>query len=112
MEITIYDTHSAMRAIIAAPVAARRRIYHERLLEPLRDYWYVATKRINPQVTEDEGRAMKMLWEVDLEADLSEHARALDLLEKAAHLAGAAVQKIVSPACCSWATRATASLWN
>jgi uncharacterized protein YjaZ len=85
MEITIYDTLSAMRAVIAAPIAERRAIYRERLIEPLRDYWYLATKRINPQVTDDESLAMKMLWDVDLEqADLSEYTRALDRLEEVA----------------------------
>src|SRR5579883_465318 len=85
MEITIYDTLSAMRAVIAAPIADRRAIYRERLIEPLRDYWYLATKRINPHVTDDESLPMKMLWDVDLEqADLSEYARALDRLEEVA----------------------------
>src|SRR5579885_2116786 len=85
MEITIYYTLSAMRAVIDAPIAERRAIYRERLIEPLRDYWYLATKRINPQVTDDESLAMKMLWDVDLEqADLSEYARALDRLEEVA----------------------------
>jgi uncharacterized protein YjaZ len=85
MEITIYDTLSAMRAVIAAPIADRRVIYRERLIEPLRDYWHLATKRINPHVGEDEGLAMKMLWDVDLEqADLSEYAQALDRLEEVA----------------------------
>jgi len=84
MEITIYDTLSIMRAVIAAPISERRAIYRERLIGPLRDYWYIATKRINPQVVENEDIAMKMLWDVDLQADLSEHAQALDRLEEAA----------------------------
>jgi uncharacterized protein YjaZ len=82
MEITIYDTLSAMRAVIAAPLAERRAIYRERLIEPLRDYWQVAVKRFNPQASDDEATAMMMLWNVDLEGDLSEHAQALDRLEQ------------------------------
>lgn len=82
MEITIYDTLSAMRAVIAAPVDKRRAVYRERLIEPLRDYWQVAVKRFNPQASDDEATAMKMIWDVDLEGDLSEHAQALDLLEQ------------------------------
>ncbi len=95
MDITIFDTLSAMRAVIAAPVSERRAVYRERLIEPLRDYWYIATKRFNPQASEDEGMAIKMLWDVDLEeADLSECARALDRLEEVAawEKAGAAIR--------------------
>lgn len=82
MEITIYDTLSAMRAVIAAPVSERRTVYRERLTEPLRDYWTTALKRFSPQMVDDEAMVMKMLWDVDLEADLSEHAQALDRLEQ------------------------------
>ena len=85
MEITIYDTLSAMRAVIDVPIAERRAVYRARLIEPLRDYWYLAMQRVNPQVTDDESLAMKMLWDVDLEeADLSEYAQALDRLEEVA----------------------------
>jgi hypothetical protein len=80
MEINIYDTLSAMREIIAAPVSKRRTVYHEFLIEPLRDYWTKTLKRFAPQMIDDEAMAMKMLWDVDLEADLSEHARAMDRL--------------------------------
>ncbi len=82
MEITIYDTLSAMRAVIAAPVAERRAVYRERLIEPLRDYWHITIRRINLQAPDDEATAMKILWDVDLEADLSEHQQALDRLEQ------------------------------
>lgn len=82
MEITIYDTLSAMRAIIAAPVDERHTVYRERLIAPLRDYWLTTLKRFAPQMIDDEAMAMKMLWDVDLQADLSEHVQALDLLEQ------------------------------
>lgn len=82
MEITIHDTLSAMRAVIASPVAERRAAYRERLIEPLRDYWQIAIRRFNPQASDDEATAMKMLWDVDLEDDLSEHTQALDRLEQ------------------------------
>lgn len=82
MEITTYDTLSAMRAVIDAPVTERRAVYRERLIEPLRDYWHVAVRRINPQAPDDEATALKMLWDVDLEGDLSEHRQALARLEQ------------------------------
>src|SRR5579863_7746010 len=82
MEIILFDTLSAMRAVIAAPVSERRSVYRERLIEPLRDYWTTTLKRFAPQMIDDEAMAMKMLWDVDLEADLSEHAQALDSLEQ------------------------------
>ncbi|HLI70223.1 MAG TPA: DUF2268 domain-containing putative Zn-dependent protease [Ktedonobacteraceae bacterium] len=82
MEITIYDTLSAMRAVIAAPISERRAVYRERLIEPLRDYWHIAMRRINPQAPDDEATAMAMMWNVDLEADLAEHRQALDRLEQ------------------------------
>ena len=53
-------------------VAERRRAYHECLIEPLRDYWTTALRRFAPQMSDDETMAMKILWDVDLEADLSE----------------------------------------
>lgn len=81
MKITLYDTLSAMRAVIAAPVPQRCTVYRERLIEPLRDYWTTTLKRFAPQMINDEAIVMKMLWDVDLEADLSEHAQALDRLE-------------------------------
>lgn len=81
MEITVYDTLSAMRAVIAAPLADRRDVYRERLIEPLRDYWTTTLKRFAPQMSNDETMAMKMLWDVDLSADLSEHAQALSRME-------------------------------
>ena len=82
MEIIIYDTLSAMRAVIAAPVKERRAVYRERLIEPLRDYWTTTLRRFAPQMIDDEAMAMKMLWDVDLQADLSEHAQALNRLEQ------------------------------
>lgn len=82
MEIAFYDTLSAMRAIIAAPVSERRAIYRERLTEPLRNCWTTALKRLAPQMVDDEAMMMKMLWDVDLDADLSEHSQALDRLEQ------------------------------
>ena len=82
MEITLYETLSLMRVIIAAPVSKRRTLYRERLIEPLRDYWTVALKRFAPQMVEDEAMILKMLWDVDLTADLSEHSQALDRLEQ------------------------------
>ena len=81
MEITLYDTLSALRAVIAAPVQERHAVYRERLIEPLRDYWTTTLRRFTPQMVDEEAMAMKMLWEVDLEADLSEHAQALSRLE-------------------------------
>src|ERR1700738_2375846 len=93
MEITIYDTLSAMRAIIVAPIPERPTVYRERLIEPLHDYWLTMLKRFAPQMIDDEAMAMKMLWDVDLQANLSEHAQALDLLEQfdAWHKAGMAL---------------------
>jgi uncharacterized protein YjaZ len=82
MQIIIYDTLSAMRTIIAAPVHKRRTAYRECLIEPLRDYWTMTLRRFAPQMIDDEAMAMRMLWDVDLEADLSEHAQALDHLEQ------------------------------
>lgn len=82
MEITMYDTLSAMRAIIAAPVAERRAVYREQLIEPLRDCWSVTLRRFAPQMADDEAMAMKVLWDVDLDADLSMHSEALDRLEQ------------------------------
>lgn len=82
MEITTFDTLAAMRAVVEAPLEERRAVYREQLIEPLRDYWHVAVRRINPQVPDDEATAMKMLWDVDLEADLSEHRQALKRLER------------------------------
>ena len=82
MTITLYDTLSAMRAVIVAPVPQRRAVYRERLIEPLRDYWMTTLKRFAPQMMDDEAMAMKVLWDVDLEADLSKHAQALDRLER------------------------------
>jgi len=68
--------------VINAPVAERRRVYHECLIEPLRDYWTTALRRFAPQMSDDETTAMKVLWDVDLEADLSEHMQALERLEQ------------------------------
>ena len=82
MKITLYDTLSAMRAVIAAPVPQRRAVYRECLIKPLRDYWTTTLKRFAPQMIDDEAMVMKMLWDVDLEADLSEHPQALDRLEQ------------------------------
>lgn len=82
MEIIIYDTLSAMRAVITAPVSERRAVYREHLIEPLRDYWMTTLRRFAPQMGDNEAMAMKVLWDVDLEADLSEHAQALDRLEQ------------------------------
>lgn len=82
MKITVYDTLSAMRAVIAAPAPERRAVYRECLIEPLRDYWTTTLKRFAPQMIDDEAMTMKMLWDVDLEADLSEHLQALDCLEQ------------------------------
>jgi uncharacterized protein YjaZ len=82
MEIIIYDTLSAMRAVIAAPVPQRHAVYRERLIEPLRDYWTTTLGRFAPQMVDEEAMAMKMLWDVDLQADLSEHAQALSRLEQ------------------------------
>ncbi|GER90415.1 hypothetical protein KDW_45770 [Dictyobacter vulcani] len=82
MEITIFDTLSAMRAIIAAPISERRGVYRERLIEPLRDHWRTIVSRFSSQMTDDETMAMKVLWDVDLEADLSEYTQALDRLEQ------------------------------
>ncbi len=83
MQITIYDTLSAMRAVIAAPTSERRTVYRERLIEPMRDFWSIALRWTGFQGTNEEAMAMKMIWDVDLEGDLSEHARALDRLEQA-----------------------------
>lgn len=82
MEIIIYDTLSAMRAVITTPVSERRAIYRERLVEPLRNYWMTTLRRFAPQMDDNEAMVMKVLWDVDLEADLSEHAQALDRLEQ------------------------------
>lgn len=82
MEITMYDTLSAMRAVMEAPVAERRALYRERLIEPLRDYWQISLRRAFPQAMDDEAMVMKMLWDVDLEADLSEPRMALERLEQ------------------------------
>jgi uncharacterized protein YjaZ len=82
MDITLYDTLSAMRAVIAAPVPQRRAVYRERLIEPLRDYWTTTLGRFAPQMVDEEAMAMKMLWDVDLQADLSEHAQTLSRLEQ------------------------------
>ena len=81
MEITTFDTLSAMRAVIAAPVAERRAVYRERLIEPLRAYWTTLVKRFAPQKADDESMAMNFLWQVDLDGDLSACAGALDQLE-------------------------------
>ena len=82
MEITLYDTLSAMRSVIAAPISQRRAVYRKRLIEPLRDYWTTTLKRFAPQMIDDEAMVMKMLWDVDLEGDLMEHGHALDRLEQ------------------------------
>jgi uncharacterized protein YjaZ len=82
MQITTYDTLSVLRAIIAAPVAERRAVYREQLIEPLHDYWHTTLSRFAPQMLDDETMIMKMIWETDLEGDLSEDARALDRLEQ------------------------------
>jgi uncharacterized protein YjaZ len=82
MEITLYDTLSATRRVINAPISERRRIYRECLIEPLRDYWTTTLRRFAPQMSDDETTAMKVLWDVDLEADLSEYMQALDRLEQ------------------------------
>ena len=82
MEITTFDTLSAMRAVIAAPVAERRAVYRERLLEPLHDSWATILSRFAPQMANDENMAMKILWGADLEGDLNDCAQALDYLEK------------------------------
>lgn len=81
MEITTFDTLSAMRAVIAAPVAERRAVYRELLSEPLRAYWTPLVGRFAPQMADDENVAMHVLWQADLEGDLSNCAQALDLLE-------------------------------
>lgn len=82
MEITVYDTLSAMRAVIAAPVSERRIVYRECLIEPLHDYLTTTFNRFAPQMIDNEAMVMKMLWDVDLDADLSEHTQALDRLEQ------------------------------
>ena len=82
MEIIIFDTLSAMRAVITTPVSERLAIYRERLIEPLHNYWTTTLRRFSPQTVDNEAMAMKVLWDVDLEADLSEHAQALDCLEQ------------------------------
>ena len=82
MDIVVCDTLAAMRAVVEAPTAERRAVYRERLIEPLRDYWQVSMKRVNPQASDDEAMAMKVLWDVDLEADLAEHQQALERLER------------------------------
>lgn len=83
MEITTFDTLAAMRAVLDAPVSERKAVYRERLIEPLRECWEVSVKRFNPQAPADETMAMKMLWDVDLTADLSEQRHALERLEQA-----------------------------
>jgi len=82
MEISIYDTLSAMRAVVVAPVGERHAVYRERLIEPLRDYWEPTLRRFAPQMSDDEAAIMKFLWDVDLEGDLTEHGQALDRLEQ------------------------------
>lgn len=82
MKTTTFDTLSAMRAVIAAPVAERRAVYRERLLEPLRDSWTTILSRFAPRGDNDETMAMNILWGADLEGDLSNCARALDRLEQ------------------------------
>ena len=62
MEITFYDTLSATRAIIAAPVSERHTIYRDRLTEPLRACWTTSLQRFAPQMIDDEAMMMKMLW--------------------------------------------------
>jgi uncharacterized protein YjaZ len=82
MEITMYDTLSAMRAIIAASGAERYEVYRQYLIEPLRDCWQTALSRFAPQMSSDERMAMKVLWDIDLASDLSMHAQALERLEQ------------------------------
>ncbi len=82
MKITLYDTLSIMRAVIDAPISERRTLYKEGLIEPLRGYWTTLLKRFGSQMIDDEAMAMKVLWDVDLDADLSEQAQALDRLEQ------------------------------
>ncbi len=82
MDITTYDTLSAMRAVVDAPVAERRAVYCERLIEPLRDYWQITLSRFAPNMLDDEQMIMKMIWDADLEGDLEEDRRALERLEQ------------------------------
>jgi len=83
MEIKVHDTLSSMRAVLAQPVDERKAAYQKYMLEPLRDYWEPLLARFAPHMANNEDTAMKMVWDVDLEADASETLAALDRLEQA-----------------------------
>src|SRR5215469_1546977 len=83
MEIKVHDTLSAMRAVLAQPVDERKAAYQKYMLEPLWDYWEPLLARFAPHTANDEDAAMKMVWDVDLQADASETLAALDRLEQA-----------------------------
>ena len=83
MEIKVYDTLSAMRAVLAQPVDERKAAYQKYMLEPLRDYWEPLLARFAPHMANNEDAAMKMVWDVDLQADAGETLAALDRLEQA-----------------------------
>src|SRR5215472_13329326 len=83
MEIKVYDTHSAMRAVLAQPADERKAAYQKYMLEPLRDYWEPLLTRFAPRMANNEDAAMKMVWDVDLQADASETLAALERLEQA-----------------------------
>ncbi len=83
MDIKVHDTLSSMRAVLAQPVDERKAAYQKYMLEPQRDYWEPLLARFAPHMANNEDAAMKMVWDVDLEADASETLAALDRLEQA-----------------------------
>ena len=83
MEIKVHDTLSAMRAVLAQPVDERKAAYQKYMLEPLRDYWEPLLARFAPHMANNEDAAMKMVWDVDLQADA--WSMAYDALCTAAH---------------------------
>jgi uncharacterized protein YjaZ len=83
VEIVIHDTLTAMRSVLTRPVAERKDAYHAYIVEPLRDYWQPLVSRFAPHMANDDAMVMKLLWDVDLEADAANSLVALQRLEQA-----------------------------
>ncbi len=82
LAVCVWCSHSLWMSA-KPPMDERKAAYQKYMLEPLRDYWEPLLARFAPHMANSEDAAMKMVWDVDLEADASETLAALDRLEQA-----------------------------
>jgi hypothetical protein len=83
MEIVVYDTLAAMRAVLEASPPQRWELYRRQMIEPLRSYWAPIMQSFGPDNSVDDDALRPLLWNVDLAGDTTLHLAALDRLERA-----------------------------